>query len=177
LFTFIFQFLFQECNKNCLKGTSLSLQGLQIICQPSGNFLLTSGRMKPERQMNRTLQISELWRHSITWCKTVLFLVIAVVTSDPVRPNSDSWLSLFPNSTDSLGHWPRSIFIRTPRSGVLFEKSRLLSQSSKVKVKLSLQQAVRAHRVVRRWGFHIFQTVGSQTVVRLSGCEDKYRKK
>jgi hypothetical protein len=38
----------------------------------------------------------------------------------------------------------------------------------KVKVKLSLQQAVEAHRALRRRGSHIFETIGSQMVVRLS---------
>jgi hypothetical protein len=41
-------------------------------------------------------------------------------------------------------------------------------ESKKVKVKLSLQQAVEAHRIVRRRGSHIFHTIGSQMAVRLS---------
>jgi hypothetical protein len=36
------------------------------------------------------------------------------------------------------------------------------------KVKQSPQQAVEAHRIVRRRGSHIFQRVGSQLAVRLS---------
>jgi hypothetical protein len=36
------------------------------------------------------------------------------------------------------------------------------------KVNLSLQQAVKAHRFVRRRGSHIFVTIGSQMVMRLS---------
>jgi hypothetical protein len=36
------------------------------------------------------------------------------------------------------------------------------------KLKLSLLQAVEAYKFVRRRGSHIFQTVGSQMVVKLS---------
>jgi hypothetical protein len=36
------------------------------------------------------------------------------------------------------------------------------------KLKLSLKQAVKAHRVEGRRGSHIFQTIGSQVAVRLS---------
>jgi hypothetical protein len=52
--------LFLENNTNCLKEASISLQGLQIICQRSRNFLLTSGHKKTERQINCTHQISEM---------------------------------------------------------------------------------------------------------------------
>jgi hypothetical protein len=38
----------------------------------------------------------------------------------------------------------------------------------KMKVKLFLQQALEAHRIVKRQGSHIFFTVGSQMAVRLS---------
>jgi hypothetical protein len=37
-----------------------------------------------------------------------------------------------------------------------------------VKVKLSPQQAVKAHKIVKRRGSHIFQKIGSQIVVRFS---------
>jgi hypothetical protein len=36
-----------------------------------------------------------------------------------------------------------------------------------LKVKLSVQQAVEIHEVVRRPGFHIFQTIGSHMAARL----------
>jgi hypothetical protein len=41
-------------------------------------------------------------------------------------------------------------------------------KKGKEKVKLSLWQAVKAHRVLRCRGFHIFYTIGSRMVVRLS---------
>jgi hypothetical protein len=45
-------------------------------------------------------------------------------------------------------------------------KPSIIREYIKGKVKLSLKQAVEAHRVMRRRGSHIFQTVGSQMVVR-----------
>jgi hypothetical protein len=38
----------------------------------------------------------------------------------------------------------------------------------RVRVKLSLQQAVEVHKAVKLRGFHIFWTIGSETAVRLS---------
>jgi hypothetical protein len=48
-------------------------------------------------------------------------------------------------------------------------------KKGKVKVKLSLQQVVEAHRVVRRQGSHISYTIGSQMAMRLSAsCAGRY---
>jgi hypothetical protein len=44
---------------------------------------------------------------------------------------------------------------------------------SALRAKLSLKQALEAHRVVRRRGFHIFYTVGSQMAVKLSALRAK----
>jgi hypothetical protein len=41
-----------------------------------------------------------------------------------------------------------------------------ISEGYFIKVKLSLKQAVEAHRIVRRRGSHIFYTIGSQMAVR-----------
>jgi hypothetical protein len=55
-------------------------------------------------------------------------------------------------------------------SGIsLFASGTLIIPSLKVnKVKLSLQPAVKTHRVARRRGSHISYTIGSQMAVRLS---------
>jgi hypothetical protein len=44
----------------------------------------------------------------------------------------------------------------------------MCSKYVKKEVKLSLQQAMGARRVVRCWGSHTFSTVSSQMAVRLS---------
>jgi hypothetical protein len=44
----------------------------------------------------------------------------------------------------------------------------IIIMTSSSKVKLFLQQAVEAHRIVRRRGSQIFKTIGSQMAVRLS---------
>jgi hypothetical protein len=53
--------------------------------------------------------------------------------------------------------------------GLSFAVTSCPTLSNKLKkVKLSLQQAVKSHKVLRCWGSHIFYTIGSLLVVNLS---------
>jgi hypothetical protein len=57
-------------------------------------------------------------------------------------------------------------FVLKGAEGYVLRYHCIIISPIKVKLKLSLKQAVEAHRVARRRGSHMFYTIGSQMAVR-----------